>query len=474
MSAIANEKTGRQTTSLPSLQTRQGRNHPPHTQQLSAGKPVYKQLYRGILSILLLGGGMAGYGLLSRSTTHPQKKSPEPFIPRIDIATVKPFEKYISIVSDGEVVPLREVKVGAEVQGRITFKSPNSRIGCYIKKGDVLVQIDPRDFEFEVKRLQSELTEAQANLDEVKTDRVNTTDQIEIAKQELAIRNRELKRYEKIATRGAFSQADLDATRLNELNARNNLQKLEGQIRISHAKIKGRESFLKRIQTQLSQARLDLERTKIIAPISGLITQVNVEQGSFIQKGAEVITIQDTTTFEVDLSLPITKMQWIWESSGSEIQANFKQYELPELPAIIRFNSNEIDYKWQGILHRYASSGVDETTRTVPLRIRVLRPMRSTLTSTQPELMDGMFVNVEIQAKINRELLQVPASAIQPGDSIWSVSDGQIRHNEIDVLSLNSETAVINVGKSSLQVGDLVVISPVVDAREGMRVKVIK
>lgn len=69
-------------------------------------------------------------------------------------AFVEKGDGHIEIDADGVVVPIREVTLAAEVPGRIMKKSANCRAGKFVKAGTVLFEIDNRDYQLDVARLE--------------------------------------------------------------------------------------------------------------------------------------------------------------------------------------------------------------------------------------------------------------------------------------------------------------------------------
>ena len=134
--------------------------------------------------------------------------------------------------------------------------------------------------------------------------------------------------------------------------------------------------------TQLQQAKINLARTEITAPISGVIVAEMVEQASFIQKGATLCMIHDTQQVEVSCNLRSDQWMLILDQKDDAKKAETSpatsdSYELPPTPVTVEYRvggREESLYQWQGIISRYEGIGVNSQSRTIPIRITIEHP----------------------------------------------------------------------------------------------------
>ncbi|MCX7404954.1 MAG: biotin/lipoyl-binding protein, partial [Planctomycetia bacterium] len=125
------------------------------------------KLFGWIVPLLILGAATAAFVLLG-SQKPPARRVPEaPSAVAVRTTPLQYIDRRIEIDVDGVVVPLREVTLAAEVPGRIRRKSEACRAGQSVKAGDVLFEIDPRDYQLEVQRLEGEVRQAALNIEEI-------------------------------------------------------------------------------------------------------------------------------------------------------------------------------------------------------------------------------------------------------------------------------------------------------------------
>lgn len=180
-----------------------------------------------------------------------------------------------------------------------------------IKAGDVIAQIDPRDYEIALTKAQSALDSAQAKLDaanhEFERTKVSAPMSVSSAEAELAAANADWQRAQSQRSRmeklsdAARSRQELDAaiaaekaTRATVADAKAKLstaQTAPNSVASAAANIKELEAQIETAKAQVEQAKKDLVDTKIIAPMDGHVSKRTVEQGSYLQAGQRIMSL---------------------------------------------------------------------------------------------------------------------------------------------------------------------------------------
>ncbi|XZE44952.1 efflux RND transporter periplasmic adaptor subunit [Pirellulaceae bacterium SH467] len=358
---------------------------------------------------------------------------------RLQIVSVAPVEAYagnksLDISLNGTVVPFRRITLAAEVGSKIKTKSANCRLGRFVKKGEVLFQLDATDFELDVQRLQALRDSEYSQQRELDQEVSNAKRSLELADEEVELQEKEIKRLESLPA-GLVSASELDQalrTRLTSANQRltiqNQLQVLETRrIRIQLAE--------KLAAAQLAQSVVNLERTSIRSPIDGVIVSESVEEDSYVAKGATLCVIEDTQRVEVSCNLRTDQLLLVLDqdsgtgkAGSSVIQAS--SYELPRTPVTVSYRvpgREDIEYAWEGHLSRYEGIGLDPKSRTVPVRVTVDKPREVYRNKEKideesngglPALVNGMFVDLAIHTKPTREFVLLPKLALLPGNQV--------------------------------------------------------
>lgn len=404
-----------------------------------------------VIPLLIIAGGAAAILAFGQQT--PPVKPPEDMslaarvkrLPEADTLPVRSLDAVggkLRLEVDGVVVPYREVQLATEVAGRVVYKDPACEVGSYVEEGQLLLRIDDTDYRKEVKRLKSRKEQEYQALRELDQEMANTERLLELAEQQVQLQEREIARLESLPS-GVASLAEIDAAQRARLQAVNSRVTLENQLaamRQRRGRLQAAEALA---ETQLEVAQINLERTEIRAPVSGVVFREDAELNSFVQRGQVVVTIEDTSKAEVVINLRPDQLYWVLDQAGAEDTASpaeviadpTRGYSIPPTPAAVRYEvagREEELYQWAGRLERYDGIGVDTTSRTVPVRVVVDQPRKREIVNSDGEKVDrragrlalvrGMFVSVILEIEPRRPLVVIPGVALKPGGNgsrVW-------------------------------------------------------
>jgi hypothetical protein len=220
------------------------------------------------------------------------------------------------------------------------------------------------------------------------------------------------------------------------------------------------------------------------------------ESGSYLQKGTSVLKLRDISRYDVQCSLRVEQMKWLWESRAAktgestapELETQNVQslvdltaaYDFPVTPVEVVYHTPSGQYIWDGVLSRYDGGGFDPQTRMIPCRVDVENPLRfrhtalsrSDMVARPPSLMVGMFVEVRIRVIPQAALITIPGSAIYPGNLVWVVRDGRLSSRQVQVVTYEQNQAIVYSHAESVRGGELVVTSPLASPADGVEVEV--
>lgn len=397
----------------------------------------------------------------------------------VEVAYAEPFDGTLDLETTGVVIPVRELNLAAEVSGRVVELSQNCRVGQTVVAGELIARIDPEGFEIEIKRLESALAQSEASLEETETEIRSYRRKIELAQRELELQNENQARLEQLVSTKAVSRSEVSSNALLVVNASQSLATAEDTLASLQAKHATLESGIAMAEQQLRRAELDLKRTAIVASIGGVVVSESIEVGTFIQAGMSLATIQGTDEMEVRCNLQMRQLQWLWKSSSRSNASNgVSRYAIHKVPVTISYALDGVEWDWKGTLEALDGGRIDEQTRMIPCRVRVDGPVgvsddSSRSRGNSPSLLAGMFVNIRIHVQPTVELLEVPASAVQPGAYVWAVRDGKLQKTPLSLAHTTDDQVMIYAGGADeLQANDAVVISPLTAPMSGTAVSV--
>ena len=281
------------------------------------------------------------------------------------------------VSASGKLRALNTIKVGAEVSGQVTkvyvdFNTP-------VKAGQVLAEIDPTRVRARVQQSQAQVALAQANLSQ-------TAANVARAGSEMEIQERDFARQKALADKGFVSKAGLDLAQTKLNSARN-------AVRVAQAQIQSGNAQIAQGNAELSSAKLDLNRTVIVAPASGVIINKLVEPGTTV-----AASFQTPNLFEI--AADITKMQV--EASVDEADIGQVQ-EGQDVSFTVDSYPDDI-FKAKV---RQVRKAPTETQNVVSYLVII------DVDNLDGKLLPGMTANVDIITGITPNVLRVPTAALR-------------------------------------------------------------
>jgi hypothetical protein len=124
-----------------------------------------KRTLKMVLPVLLPLLGVAGVVVLVKLRPAAKPAPPEPVVPLVRVVSVAPTNHQFVVLSQGNVTPHTDIQLTAEVAGRVIAVAPSFREGGFFAAGEVLVRVDPRDYELAATRAAAQLAEARVRLE---------------------------------------------------------------------------------------------------------------------------------------------------------------------------------------------------------------------------------------------------------------------------------------------------------------------
>ncbi len=428
----------------------------------------------------ILGAGLGSFLWLISMKAAPAREEVRETRPLVVTRPLESMRSEFDIRLDGTVVPQREIVIAAEIAGEIVNKSPLCRAGNYVTAGTPLLDIDPRKYELQVQRLQSLVRQAEVDLQRIDVERKSVDALIDIAQRDLDLKRREFQRVGGLVKRNAAAVGERDTVEATILVAQTTLQQLRNQRNLFPSRQARAEAEVRLKRAELQAAEIDLGKTKIAAPISGMIVSAPVESRQFVNPATSLVQIEDTSVAEVSCSLRGDDLYWLWDCAdeAAACQQNLDKidrsqpcYEIPTATATVTFRLGDRQFQWVGRLDRYEGTGIDAKTRTVPCRVVVEDPRRADRKNGPPALVRGMFVEVALHVVTHEHLLQVPHDAVRPNGEVFVVQDGRLHVHHVKAARVLSDALLVRVGSSRLRIGDRLIVSPLASGFDGMEVR---
>jgi len=325
------------------------------------------KLASGIIVIVLIAlGGLwfTDQGTMAQARIEKSKASQPPPV-EVNVYTVKAEEVVFTRDLPGRTSAFQVAEIRPQVSGIILQRLFTE--GSYVKKGQQLYQIDPATYQAAYNSAAASLAEAQADLKAVEP---------------------KLKRYTKLVKMGGVSHQEYDDAEAALIQAR---------ARVGVAK------------ANLAAVKIDLDYTRVFAPISGQIGRSSVTQGALVtaNQTTALATIQNLNQIYVDVN----------QSSGEIMQLRRQMKSQDRNPeALLILNDDTQPFAGKGEI-MFSDVTVDQGTGMVQLRILFPNP--------EKELLPGLFVRARVEQYRQEKAITIPQQSLIRNaggtTSVWTV-----------------------------------------------------
>lgn len=346
-------------------------------------------------------------------------------IPPVDVIRAIPQSITLNVHAQGVITPRTEIDLVPEVTGRITRLHPAFVTGDTFSKDEILVTIDPRDYDLAITSAEAEVAEARHRL------------ALEEAESE---------------------QARHEWETLGSKHPPTALMLREPQLAEARAKLKA-------AQASLEQARLQRSRCDWRAPFTGKIRSKTIGLGQYVQSGNPVARLFATDTAEVRLPLAMDQLNYLEWPRYSDTEKN-RQTDAGDSPRVIlSARLAGMQQTWKGRIIRI-DNAVDETTGLIHAVAEIHYPQKNH--ENQHQLMPGLFVNAQVEGRRLDNVFRLPREAINVERQVLLIDeDERVRIQPVDILRIETDYVLVNSG---LGANDLVVASAITSLSAGVKV----
>lgn len=191
--------------------------------------------------------------------------------------------------TDDAFVEGRFIQIAPKVSGQVISLKVDDN--DYVKEGDLLLEIDPADFENKVKELESALKEAKANKNVSTSDIDKSSADLANANKNLDFAKKDFERYSKLKENGLCTKQQYDKAETAYKEALERQNAMSATVKSTKSKDEASASHIDKIEAQLAQAKLDLSYTKIYAPQDGYVSARSVEMGNYVNKAQPIMSV---------------------------------------------------------------------------------------------------------------------------------------------------------------------------------------
>ncbi len=341
----------------------------------------------------------------------------------VDVVTVERSDHPVIVRVMGTVVPARQVELKPQVSGKIISMNEHLIPGGVFGAGDMLLQIEPSDYELAVKQRQSELATAQSNL------------KLEQGNQAVALQEFEL--------------------------LGKNVTEKDKELVLRQPQLLAVQSALEAAEARLEQAELDLQRTRMTAPFNALVQNKYIDVGTMVSPTTPVVSLIGTDEYWVEAAVPVDELKWLTiprreNEAGSTVH--------------IYNPSAWGEQAWREGQVLRLSGELETHGRMAQVLISIQDPLALQEDhARQPALLIGSYVRAEIQGQSIASVIKLDRQWLRDGDRVWVVTEeGTLAIRKVKVAYRAQDYVLVTNG---LEARERVIITDIAAAVEGLKVR---
>ncbi len=386
--------------------------------------------------------------------------APPPVVPEVAVVTVEPQRVTLTSELPGRTVGYLVAEIRPQVNGLLLKR--HFAEGARVEKGQVLYQIDPAPYQAALDSANATLQARKKAADQARAALEASVASLKRHQATLALAKTNFQRYDILAKTQAVSamQRDQSATDVDVAEA--TLRTAEAQVNSDREAVAAAEAAVKQAEAAVTTAQINLDYTKITAPITGRIGRSNITEGAIVTAYQQVplATIQQFDPIFVDVPQSTVELNRLRRSLAN---GHLKDDGTDKVKIVMEDGTA---YPLEGSLE-FRDVTVDPTTGSVILRIVVPNP--------DEILLPGMFVRAIIDEGVNEQAILVPQQAVSrdPKGNPMALVVGD--DGKVQVRPLLTDRAIGDkwLVSSGLAQGDRLVVEGMQRARPGTPVKVV-
>lgn len=326
--------------------------------------------------------------------------------------------------------------------------------GQSVRRGDLLLELDDRDYRLELSQREAEVAQARAAIEAEQSNHRGNLEMLPKEKRLLALAEAEVRRLAGLIEKKLASQSNLDTARQALARQSIAVSRIEVSVRSHESKMRELEARLAQKQAALEKARLQLARTRIEAPYDGRLTQVHVALGDRVNAGTALLELFEEESLIFRALVP--------EPYVADLQRQLEAGAAVEVSG--RLGGSRLGGELISLSARIpaGSGGVEGLFR---------------VTRGTGQLQLGRVVELQLRLPALPGVMPVPHEALYGGDRVYLLDD----QDRLRPVSVERVGAFINeegerkllIRSPQLKPGDRLLLTQLPNVLEGLLVKVV-
>jgi len=376
----------------------------------------------------------------------------------LEVQVVAAVQKDVPIYKEwiGTLDGLVNADIKAEVSGYLIEQAYKE--GSFVKKGQLLFQIDPRPFQAALDQARGQLAQSQGQLEQARAQLSQAEAQVAVAEANQRRTQLDVDRYTPLAQEQAITQQDLDNATQNNMAAKAQVQSARAQVETSRAQITATEAAVQSAKAAVETAQINLGFTHLTSPIDGIPGIAQLQVGALVSPASPPITTVSTLD-PIKVYFTVSEQEYL-DFSRRFPTAELRQADLRRLNLELILADGTT----------YPQNGkFDFTDRQVDVRTGAIR-IAGLFPNPGNNLRPGQYGRVR-RARVQPGAILVPQQAVMElqGTRLVAAVDGG---NKVSIRPVQLGETVGDewIVREGIKPGERVVVEGLQKVRQGMRV----
>ncbi len=422
---------------------------------MSANKPITLFLRRGlkvILPLIALAVGVSSYKTLKSNGPTPPKAVKREIVQPVRTLKIHLASHQPALKLYGEIRSGRSVELRALVAGKVLNTGDHFREGAQVKKGELLLAIDPFSYQGAVVEARARIVEARARLKEIKAQIKAEKDSIIYAEEQLKLARRDLERARKLVRKGSVTRQGAELRELTVSQRRQALDSRRANLTILQARAEQQVAGLDSLQWRLRQAERNRHDTDLKAPFNGYISEVNANVGRLLNVNDRVAMLIDSNWMDVVFTLSDRQYGRLLQGRDGLIGRR----------VAITWKLGATPLHFKGIVERVGAR-ISSESGGVSVYARLEDP------SLPRPIRAGAFVDVELPDQIYHKVARLPQTALYNRTKVYVVGPKmRLLEREVTLRAIDGEFVLVS---GHLAEGERVVVTRMSTIGGGIKVR---
>ena len=373
---------------------------------------------RAVVAVAIVSAGAGVYlGLVT--TREEAKRLSEPPPPRV-VQTIEASDRTLPRrwVAYGTTRAMRATEIASEIASVVTDRPDSMQAGVRVADGEVIVALDPHDFEQAAESARETIAALEAQIESLDVEQASLIDRVELAEEAAALAREELERAKAAQSAAGIGDIEVSRQRRNVITLERDAAQQRERLNQIPPRRANLRAQIERERTNLRLAQRNIERCSIEAPYDGTLQRIDVQEGERVAPGTSVARIIDLTTIEIPLRVA---------SSG---YGSIRVGDRVMLRASGDSSGDPRGDTWNGRVSRIAPEA-DSGSRTITVYAVVEQDATSEEGASL--LLPGRFVIGAVEGRAMAGVIPVPRRAVTEDRVLVMNGAGRIEERDVRV-----------------------------------------